>query len=176
MVGFLGWLGSNAIVSRVQTIREPFDVQSGEVRLATFRDGLHMFADKPVTGWGLGVFPTAYPRYRSYYTNLFINEAHNDWLQVLIETGVVGFVLTLWFVGVVCWKGWRNSHRGPLGNQLLAMSALIGVTGILVHSVFDFNLHIPANAALFFTLCGCAVVTAKTPEYSRRTGIHDSRN
>ena len=57
-----------------------------------------MFSHRPVLGWGLGTFPTIYPHYRSFYTNLFINEAHNDYAQLLVETGLLGFALMLWFL------------------------------------------------------------------------------
>ena len=46
---------------------------------------------KPVLGWGLGTFPVVYPEFRSFYTNFFVNEAHNDYLQLLAEMGLLGF-------------------------------------------------------------------------------------
>ena len=59
-----------------------------------------MFSHRPVWGWGLGTFPIVYPSYRSFYTNLFVNEAHNDYAQLLVETGLLGFALMLWFLFV----------------------------------------------------------------------------
>ena len=47
-----------------------------------------MFAHKPILGWGLGTFDVVYPAYRSFYTTLYVNAAHNDYLQVLIESAV----------------------------------------------------------------------------------------
>jgi O-antigen ligase len=110
-----------------------------------------MFGQRPILGWGLGTFPVVYPEFRSFYTNFFVNEAHNDYLQVLAETGLVGFAITVWFLAVL-----YGRVRRKLGNWTSNMSAAVtlactlGITGILVHSLVDFNLQIPANAALFY--------------------------
>ena len=50
---------------------------------------------------GLGTFDVVYPAYRSFYTTLYVNAAHNDYLQVLIETGIVGFGCVVWFGSVL---------------------------------------------------------------------------
>lgn len=52
---------------------------SGGVRLTIDKDGMRMFAKKPILGWGLSAFPIAYPQFRAFYTNFFVNEAHNDY-------------------------------------------------------------------------------------------------
>jgi O-antigen ligase len=116
-----------------------------------------MFANKPVLGWGLGTFPVVYPQYRSFYTNFFVNEAHNDYLQLLCEVGLLGFGTMVWFLVVV----YRSAMR-KIANWMsdvsgaVTLACTLGLTGILVHSLLDFNLQIPANAALFYVLCTLA--------------------
>jgi O-antigen ligase len=106
----------------------------------------------------LGSFPVVYPRFRSFYTNFFVNEAHNDWLQLLSEMGLLGFGTAVWFLIVVYRTAlkkignWSSSVTGAV-----TLAATLGLTGILVHSFFDFNLQIPANAALFYVFCTLAV-------------------
>ena len=63
---------------------------TSDVRTYINRDGLKMFLKKPVLGWGLGTFPVVYPKFRTFYTNFFVNQAHNDYLQLLVETGLTG--------------------------------------------------------------------------------------
>ena len=75
-----------------------------------------MFSQRPIWGWGLGTFPTVYPSYRSFYTNLFVNEAHNDYAQLLVETGLLGFALMLWFL--ICLYRLRIANLSPLGIQM----------------------------------------------------------
>jgi len=113
--------------------------------------------DHPILGWGLGTFDIVYPAYRSFYTTLYVNAAHNDYLQVLIETGILGFSCVLWFgsvlyrTGLKALRHWNQSWRGAL-----QLSALVGCTGLLVHSALDFNLQVPGNAALFYAFCALA--------------------
>ena len=111
------------------------------------------------------MFPTVYPKYRSFYTNVFVNEAHNDYLQLLIETGSTGLRHYALVLGDNILSGqqedWRIGPTDPNGS--VALAAILGITGIVVHSFVDFNLQIPANAALFYVLC---VVAAMEPRFS----------
>ena len=158
LVGLLTWLGGKQLTERVSTIStEARSELSGGMRLTIDRDAIHMFRSRPVMGWGLGAFPTVYPQFRSFYTTFFVNEAHNDYLQLLVETGLLGFAAMMWFLIVL----YRTALR-KIGNwtselsAALTLACTLGFTGILVHSFFDFNLQIPANAALFYVFCTLA--------------------
>jgi O-antigen ligase len=136
-----------------------------------------MFAHRPLLGWGLGTFPTVYPSYRSFYTNLFINEAHNDYAQLLVETGVLGFSLMLWFLISLYRHGLPTSRRWESKwDAASSLAALLGCTGILFHSFLfhsfvDFNLQIPANAAMFYVL-GALAASELTSRSSRSGRTH----
>lgn len=137
------------------------------IRLDITKDSLKMFSQRPILGWGLGTFPTIYPRYRTFYTNLFINEAHNDYAQLLVEMGLLGFGLMLWFLVSLYRRALPTSRRWEFEwAWALSWAALLGCTGILVHSFVDFNLQIPANAGMFYAFCGLA--TAKLVETTSR--------
>jgi len=124
------------------------------------KDGIRVFAHKPMLGWGLGTFPVAYPQFRSFYTTFFINDAHNDYLQFLVETGAVGFAIVLWFVVALYRNALQRLRDWPDDiSSAVTLACLLGCTGILVHSLVDFNLQIPANAAWFYVLCAIARVS-----------------
>ncbi|MCU1306564.1 MAG: O-antigen polymerase [Acidobacteriaceae bacterium] len=150
LVGFLFWIDIGSFLHRWTSITE--DLETGRPAIA--RDCLRMFWNRPFLGWGLGSFPTIYPQFRSFYTDYFINQAHNDFLQVLVETGIAGALSMLWFV-VAIYKISLQRLRDSRSDirQAVRLAALTGCTGILIHSIVDFNLHIPANAVLFYVLC-----------------------
>jgi O-antigen ligase len=155
LVSLLIWLGGKELAGRVSSISaETKGEISGGMRLNIDRDTLVMFRKRPVLGWGLGTFPTVYPQFRTFYTNFFVNETHNDYLQLLSETGLLGFIIMLWFL-VAFYRSalrktanWMSSVTGAV-----TLACILGCTGILVHSFFDFNLQIPANAAFFYVFC-----------------------
>jgi O-antigen ligase len=142
---------------KLASFREPFGKGDASSRLAIIRDGLRMVRARPWLGWGLGTFADVYPAFRSYYSNLIMNAAHNDYLQALVETGLIGFLAWIAFVvllfrtGIRKVENWRREARASM-----ALAALVGCTGLLVHGLCDFNLRIPANAALFFVLAALA--------------------
>ena len=158
LISMLTWLGGKELTHRVSSIStETRGEISGGTRLSIDRDALRMFIHRPILGWGLGTFPIVYPQFRSFYTNFFVNEAHNDYLQFMVETGVAGLAVMVWFI-VILYRRARNKIGNWTSNVSSAttLACILGATGILVHSFFDFNLQIPANAALFYVLCSLA--------------------
>jgi len=142
------------------------------MRMSINRDGLRMFQLKPLLGWGLGVFPDIYPAHRSFSTNLFINQAHDDYIQLLVETGALGFGTMMCFVLIMYYRAGRKLRDWPNDpNGALALAAGLGCTGILVHSFVDFNLQVPANAALFYVWCVLAALDARFSTSQRKLRV-----
>jgi O-antigen ligase len=157
VIVLLAWIGGEELARRMATIETAHSDITEDMRLQINRDGLRMFLSRPVLGWGLGAFPVVYPQFRSFYTNFFVNQAHDDYLQLLVEMGLLGFGTMIWFLIVLYRRAVRkvgNWSSDVSGAATLA--CILGLTGILVHSTVDFNLQIPANAALFYVLCTVA--------------------
>jgi O-antigen ligase len=171
VLAFLIFVGQGQVLGRLG------DLGPG-IRLNMTKDCLRMFSHRPIMGWGLGTFPTVYPGYRSFYTNLFVNEAHNDYAQLLVETGLLGVGLMLWFLFRLYKCGWPDPRRWEFRwDGAVSLAALLGCTGILFHSLVDFNLQIPANAAFFYVLCGLAaspLAKIFKPDRSRSPGDEES--
>jgi O-antigen ligase len=168
------WIGGSEVSSRLSTLadyKRP-DLNT-DIRMKIDRDAVRMFSARPVLGWGLGTFADVYPQFRSFYTNSLVNEAHNDYLQTLVETGILGFGVAMWLVVTAVRRAWQKTSNWPSDvNGILALAALLGISGILVHSLVDFNLEVPANAMLFSVLCTAAAMDARfrnlRREYKRR--------
>jgi O-antigen ligase len=155
--GLFAWVGGSELIERIATIAPGHSDLSTDVRTYINRDGFRMFLKKPVLGWGLGTFPIVYPEFRTFYTNFFVNEAHNDYLQFLVEMGGLGLATMLWFVVTIYSRAFKKIGHwtGDMGAAV-ALACVLGLSGILVHSAVDFNLQIPANAALFYVMCTVA--------------------
>jgi O-antigen ligase len=142
-------------------------------RPAVWSDTLKMFGANPILGVGLGAFETVYPIYGRGDGSLRIEFAHNDYLQVLSDSGAVGGALALWFIIVVfrSFAGGLKS-RDPLVSGF-ALGAGAGIFAILVHSLFDFNLQIPSNALLFLVLCAVVSSIGATSKTRDENGVQN---
>jgi O-antigen ligase len=114
------------------------------------RDTLRIFRDHPWVGIGLGSFEAGFPQYRTFPTDLEWTHAHNDYAEVLAETGVAGGVLIAYALFLFFRRAFRNLFvRRWQETEWVQLRAALGCCGLLVHSFVDFNLHIPANALWF---------------------------
>jgi O-antigen ligase len=173
----VAWIGGSDVSSRISTLADyEHPDLNADIRLKIDRDGMRMISARPLLGWGLGTFADVYPQFRSFYTNSLVNEAHNDYLQTLIETGVLGFGIGVWLMVTAVRGALRKIKNWASNvNGILALAALLGISGILVHSLVDFNLEVPANALLFFLLCTLAGMDARFRNLRREyKGVEDS--
>ena len=124
---------------------------TGGKRVSMTHDTWRIFLDHPVLGTGLGTLQMVFPPYESNYDAKVVNHSHNDYVEALAETGVAGGLCCLWFLAVLFVESVRGlKEQGDSFGAALNLSGLVGCCGLLVHSLLDFNLHIPANALLFF--------------------------
>jgi O-antigen ligase len=160
-----------------------FRLSEGASRIAIWKDSLVMFKDHPL-GIGLGNFRHVFPAYNvSTISDTRFLYAHNDYLHLLIEAGIPGFLaLTsgfFIFLGKSIYKVKRmKPHHDPL-RFFLAVGALSGLVSLAFHSFFDFNLHMPANLIYFVTLIAIVHTCAweKPIKNSHRsTQTHTSSN
>ena len=170
------WIGGSEVSTRISSLADyKHPDLNADIRLKIDRDALHMIAQRPLLGWGLGTFADVYPQFRSFYTNSLVNQAHNDYLQTMIETGILGFAVAVWLLVAVIRPALRKIRNWPSDvNGIMTLAALLGISGILVHSLFDFNLEIPANAMLFYALCTVAAMEPRFRNLRREYKRHDA--
>jgi O-antigen ligase len=168
----VSWLGVNQILLRFSSLQT---LEVTHSKRASMRHGTwNIFLDHPVLGTGLGTLQQVYPPYETLYDGKIVNHAHNDYLEVLAETGIVGGLCCAWFLGALFIGALRFLQNE--GNSLANTLRLCGWTaccGLLVHSLVDFNLHIPSNLLLFLlmSLLGTAEISQATPDGSRRKRV-----
>ncbi len=132
-----------------------------------------IFLDYPVIGAGLDAFGTAFPRYDSWNGTYRVEQAHNDYLQILADAGIAGFACVAAFIYLLFKKS--RTVTGEASDRFgrgAGIGALAGCSGILVHSFFDFPLRTPANALFFLILTVIATSVLSPPKISRRKRPH----
>ena len=167
--GTVAWLGVNQVLARFSSLQTLEVTQSK--RAAMRRGTWRIFVDHPVIGTGLGTLQQVYPPYETLFDGKIVNHAHNDYLEALAETGIVGGACCAWFLGVVfigALRFWQK--EGNSFANTLRLCGWAACCGLLVHSLVDFNLHIPSNLLLFLlmALLAAAEIVPERPGASHR--------
>ncbi len=105
-------------------------------------------------GSGPGTMPQVYQTYQPTSINLFMNHAHNDYLELVFDMGIFGILIlaTLLFIYLLRWKQLTGEESNRF--KLLKSGAGVGILLALLYSLTDFGLHTPANAVFFAFLFG----------------------
>ncbi len=179
IVGFaalalVAWLGAGRAIERFSTLHK------GDVSLARrgamVRGAAHIFFDHPLKGTGLRSLVVVFPRYEIAYDGYVVDHVHNDYMELLAEMGILGGLCGLAFLWIL-FRDARKSFIAEQGHFSRALHAagITAVCGLLVHSLVDFNLHIPSNALLFLLqayLATSAPLPSESPMTRRRIRFH----
>ncbi len=156
------WTGVHQVLDRFSSL-QVLEVTVGK-RASMRQDAWRIFLDYPVLGAGLGTLQTVFPAYDSLYDGKVVNHAHNDYLEALAETGVAGALCCAAFLVLLFSSSLKRLLVADNSFEAaLHLSGLVGCSGFLVHGLVDFNLHIPANALLFFLMALLATWALPAP-------------
>lgn len=120
-------------------------------RFKVWRVALTMFSESPLFGKGLGLFMSHF----SKYTHLSIQYAHNCYLQILAETGLLGFVFFIWFLGEIVSRGYKKLRKKP---DSLLFGLFFGLVVFLIHSFFDTQLFSVRLSLLFWIIASFVTI------------------
>lgn len=160
-IGLAIWIGPGPIVERFAGVGQEFTVHD-QSRLAIWEDARALVRQHPLLGTGLGTFPIAYTAFQTTFLGQFVNHAHNDYLELAIDLGLPAAVILF---GGIFWILARDvrAFMNAAGSfeRCVALGCAGSIVAILLHSLTDFNLYIPANAILFSLVLGIAVATQR---------------
>ena len=128
-------------------------------RVAAWHDGWQVVKDFPIAGVGLNAYPDAMLFYQKNVLETWMTHAHNDYLQLLAEGGLL--VITAAVIAVVLLaiaiRRSVNAARDDSYGYWVRTGAAVGLVAIAIQETVEFSLHMPANALLFATLAAIAI-------------------
>ena len=162
-------LASTPVVERIRTFEQKEEIPNFSARVTVWKGVVDMIHDHPLFGTGPGTFATVFTQYQppGFACRYFM--AHNDYLHFTSELGLLLIGIILWMIIALYKKGFQKLKNPSRLVRGITVGAMSGITAILIHSISDFNLHIPANALLFTVLA--ALVAAPLPQKGEIKGI-----
>jgi hypothetical protein len=166
----VGWAGVDALAARFSAAN-PATVNE---RLPIWRDTWQIVTDFWLTGSGLNTYGVATLFYQTSVAGFHLREAHNDYLQLAAEGGLLlGVPIVCTMAALV--RDIRRRFVDSSGSSYwIRLGAVTGLAAIALQSTVEFSLQMPGNAALFAVLCGIAL--HRDPRSTRAAGaVHVSR-
>ena len=164
--GIISWLPARLQPHIATLINDP--------RVVAARVALRMFWASPLLGTGLDTFGDVFPRFQSGDITLLY--AHNDYAQLLAESGIVGAAVAIGLGSVLLARGHRFYWSVPPAARLLEAGPWAAVAGLAFHAAFDWNIHVPANALAAGIVMGiCAATGGRSRPQSTSAPAHVAR-
>ncbi len=147
------WIGINPVINRFSNTSR--DLKSESNRIGIWKDSSGLIKDFPALGTGLGTYEYVFPKYKTFDTPLLYDHAHNDYLELISDTGFLGLVIVVTgftYLLLIVFKILLQSKNSFVRG--VTAGCLGGFAYIMLHSLTDFNLQIPANAMLLSVITG----------------------
>jgi O-antigen ligase len=174
LIGAVGWLATTPLSSRsVLEASAATSVSSRQEIRAVSMEATRAFMP---LGSGVGTFRRVYALYEDHDRldpTTYVNHAHNDYLELALETGVPGLVvlaLFLWWWARMAWRAWRSREADPF-----ARAASVASAAILLHSLVDFPLRTAAVSACF-AMCLVLLVRQKPAPAASKSELRPTRH
>ena len=170
LIAAIGWTGIDTLAARLERAQ----TRDVAVRLGAWADAVDIATAFPVAGTGLNTYGFATRVYQKHELRRHYVEAHNDYLQVAAEGGVLLAIPALALLGVVVYQLAR-SRQGRTTGRWIRAGALTGLIAIGLQEIIEFSLQVPGNALLFTLVLGLALAHREShhpqPGNVRRPGM-----
>lgn len=168
VLGTVLLLGGNDQVFRGTGVvsADAADISTG--RLHFWPIALKIFFEHPLIGAGLDAFGVAFTKFDTWNGAFRVEQAHNEYLQIMAEGGIVGLACVVAFIILLVKRGFSTIASSDGYRRSAAIGALGGCLGIMVHSFFDFPLRTHSNTFFFLLLAAIATVGIAAEHHGHR--------
>ncbi|MBI2818911.1 MAG: O-antigen ligase family protein [Acidobacteria bacterium] len=159
---YSAWIGLSPVLDRFENLSLPPGVEPS--RTLMWKDTFSLIQDFPVLGSGLGTFPWVSLRYQTAPVTVRYEHAHNDYLEFAADIGIGAALVLFCSLWVLAIRVARKSiSLDRWSEKRLAAACAGSLIALLIHSLTDFNLQVPANALIFSWIAGTAASLASRP-------------
>jgi putative inorganic carbon (hco3(-)) transporter len=144
------YAGMDAAFERYANLARNWQFEESRTRL--WKDALPMIAEAPLWGTGLGSFQWIYPAHESLDPDIPAMYAHNDYLQLVIEVGIVGLGLAIWAMIICCKSAIRNLMAENTLRRSIGLATLGSLVAVAIQEIVDYSLYMPGIAAVLLLL------------------------
>jgi O-antigen ligase len=152
------WMGGDRLASKLaeqpSATSQPID---GITRKEIWRSTWELIKQNPWTGVGFGSYFLAIPEYQRSAGRIKVEQAHNDYLDLAANGGVVALGLAGWFIAMVIWRARSSFRSRDVYRRAACLGAAAGILGVGVHSLVDFGLQFTGLALVFAALIVIAI-------------------
>ena len=165
------FLPTDPLVARFSDLARTDEI-SADTRVQIWRDTVGLIKAYPLSGCGLGAYESCFLRFKTAAPMNTVDYAHNDYLQVLAELGIFGFLAGLLFVIHLVRRTIRGAlYARSIDERYLAIGCSAAMIAMLLHSLVDFNMYVPVNAMVFAWIAGVSgIFIYRRPSRSRNGG------
>ena len=148
------WVGGDAVVSRMETVGGEVSVETTDSirRIEIWKASWQLAKDHPLVGVGFGGYWTGIPKYFRATGESSLQQAHNDYIEILASGGLIGAVLVAWFLAAVVYSASKSRGLDNPFYRASRLGALASLFAVAVHSFVDFGLHTTINSLVFVIL------------------------
>lgn len=151
------WIGGDQLASRFEAPQSEaqagaVESRQGESRREVWRATWALIRDNPLAGVGFGGYWAVIPTYHDASGELTPQQAHNDYLEILASGGIIGAILCGWLIFALVRAARRQLQATDRFRRAVCFGALVGLFGVVLHSLFDFGLHTTINSLVFVLL------------------------
>lgn len=158
-VGGAIFVGGDTSLTRFADSAASTDVTSSRTHIWAVT--LNVITSNLPLGAGLGAFGQAYTSFDTASGFSRVEQSHNDYLQIVADAGLVGLAIGGLFLFLIFREGFRNAYLTNTFRRGIALGAFAGCFAVLVHSLFDFVLHITAISVMFISLMAMLVASRR---------------
>lgn len=150
----VAFVGGDSAAGRLEDIQSEIqdDKSTKLQRLDIWQATWGLIKDNPIVGIGFGAYPSAITKYDTAPGKMSLQQAHNDYLEVAAAGGLTAVLLMLFFIIIVVKRIQKQFFSPNKFRRASCFGAVLGICGVLLHSVTDFGLHVLVNALVFTIL------------------------